>query len=117
MELFTVFPTFKVYIKTDENSNIIDINSSRFLSDVTGWIEIDEGNGDKYALAQGNYLDGGICTDEGIYRYRWIDGEVYQKTEQDIAEEMSVIPIVPSLEERVAAAEAALLAFMDMGVM
>ena len=48
----------KVYIKTDEANNIIEINSDIFIENPSqDWILIDEGYGDKYVHAQGNYLD------------------------------------------------------------
>ena len=37
----------KVYVKTDTNTVITEINSDVFLSDVDGYTLIDEGNGDK----------------------------------------------------------------------
>lgn len=83
---------YQVYIKIDSNNNIISINSSIFLDDLTDWILIDEGNGDKYAHAQGNYFDKPIITDEGIYRYKYIDGQVIEKTQAEIDEEIAGLP-------------------------
>ena len=37
-----------VYVRTDEQSRILEANSSAFLADTTGWTAIDEGLGDKY---------------------------------------------------------------------
>lgn len=84
----------KVYIKTDSNNNVTAVNSSIFLSDLnlTGWIYIDEGHGDKYAHAQGHYFDKPIMTDVGIYRYKYIDNAVDEKTEEEIAEEIGQLP-------------------------
>ena len=50
----------KVYVKTDEQGRIVAINSEIFLEEVSGWIEVDEGEGDQYAHAQGHYLDKGL---------------------------------------------------------
>lgn len=69
---------YKVYIKTDENGCITAVNSSAFIEDVSGWLEIDEGYGDKYHHAQGNYLPKPIMTEEGQYRYKYISGEVIE---------------------------------------
>lgn len=60
----------KVYVKIDPGGNIVAVNSSLFLDDTTDWIEIDEGNGDKYAHAQGSYFDSGIFDDYGISNYK-----------------------------------------------
>lgn len=48
---------YKVYIKLDRNNCITDVASSIQEIDFTDWTEIDEGTGDKYAHAQGNYFD------------------------------------------------------------
>ena len=48
--------TYKVYVKKDAEGNIIDVNSSAFLTDLTGWELIDEGAGDKFLHAQHNYF-------------------------------------------------------------
>ena len=76
-----------VYIKTDSNSNITDINSDVFINDTDGWIKIDEGVGDKYTHAQGNYLSKGLTTENGIYRYKYIDNKVVEKTVEEIENE------------------------------
>lgn len=76
-----------VYIKTDSNSNITDINSDVFINDTDGWIKIDEGVGDKYTHAQGNYLSNGLTTENGIYRYKYIDNKVIEKTYEEIQNE------------------------------
>ena len=88
--------SYKVYIKTD-GTNIVAVNSSAFLTDLTDWIEIDSGQGDKYHHAQGNYFDKPIVTDSGIYRYKY-DGEIVEKTDQEIAtEEANSPPPEPSM--------------------
>lgn len=76
-----------VYIKTDSNSNITDINSDVFINDTDGWIKIDEGIGDKYTHAQGNYLSNGLTTENGIYRYKCINDVVVEKTVEEIENE------------------------------
>ena len=47
---------YTVYIRTDAAGRIVEINSSAFLADTAGWTAIDEGYGDKYHHAQGNYF-------------------------------------------------------------
>lgn len=59
-----------VYVKVDESNRVTSINSAAFLADVTGWMEIDSGFGDKYRHAQGNYFDKPLCDERGIYRYK-----------------------------------------------
>lgn len=59
----------KVYVKVNENNEIIDVNSEIFISDLTGWTKIDEGYGDKYAHAQSQYFDKPLMDIEGNYNY------------------------------------------------
>lgn len=67
---------YKVYIKIDDDNNIVAINSSAFLEDPTGWIKIDEGYGDKYHHAQGNYLSSPLRNENFKYCYKYnnVDG-------------------------------------------
>lgn len=65
-----------VYVKTNSDGYIIAVNSSEFLTDTTGWTEIDSGYGDKYHHAQGNYFPKLIITDCGEFRYRLVNGVV-----------------------------------------
>ena len=68
-------PKSKVCIKTDDQGRILRCEGGYTTpSDLTGWIEIDEGTGDKYNLCQSHYFDGGLYTMDGICRYVW-DGE------------------------------------------
>lgn len=82
----------KVYIKIDENNNIIAVNSSIFLTDLTDWIEIDEGTGDKYAHAQNYYFDKPLVTETGIYRYQYLYKMIVEKTDEEIAAEEAKFP-------------------------
>ena len=50
----------KVYVKTDANDVITEINSDIFLHTVEEYTLIGEGNGDRFAHAQGNYLECGL---------------------------------------------------------
>jgi hypothetical protein len=84
-----------VFVLTDAGGNIIAVNSSAFLTDVTGWTSIGSGTGDKYHHAQSNYFDKPIVTDSGVYRYRLVDGSAVEKTEAEIALEESAIPAPP----------------------
>ena len=64
----------KVYVKLDANNSIIEINSSIFLEDTTDFVEIDTSenkeNRDKYAHAQGNYLENGVFDEQGRPNYK-----------------------------------------------
>lgn len=75
----------KVYVKLDENNVIVAINSAIFLDDHTEWIEIDEGTGDKYAHAQGHYLEKGLMDDGGRYNYKYSDSLIELSEEEKAA--------------------------------
>lgn len=76
-----------VYVKTNSNGHITAVNSSAFLSNTTGWVEIDRGYGDKYHHAQGNYFPLPIITDSGAYRYKLVDGVPVECTAEEIAQQ------------------------------
>lgn len=75
--------TYKVYVKTDENGVITAVNSSAFISDLTGWTEIDEGSGDRFHHAQGNYLADGLTDERGLFNYKLVDGVPVPRTDED----------------------------------
>ena len=97
-----------VYAKTDTENNITEINSSAFLADTTGYIQIDEGTGDRYHHAQGNYLEKGLVDEHGRYNYRYVDGQVVEIPETEKPSVPRTAP-VPSMMERLEALESAML--------
>ena len=86
---------YKVFVKTDSAGRIISVNSDAFLSDITDWTQIDEGEGDKFHHAQGNYFPQSIMTIEGVYRYKLADGEVIERTAEEIQADIDAIPPPP----------------------
>lgn len=83
--------TYKVYVKTNTDGIITAINSSAFLSNTTGWTEIDEGTDDRYHHAQGHYLEKGITDNNSQYNYKLIDDKVVERTDEDKAPELAII--------------------------
>ena len=96
---------YQVYVKTDDNNRITAVNSSGFLADTSGWVQIDEGSGDRYYLAQGNYLPKLIMDERGIYRYKLEDGKLVERTQEEM--DAVYVPHVPqqSDSERIAQLE------------
>lgn len=74
---------YVVLVNVDQNNRIIAVNSTAFVSADWG-IEIDKGTGDKYHHAQGNYFPHPIYTEDGIPRYRLVDGAPVLRTEEEI---------------------------------
>ena len=66
----------KVYIKVNDKNEITEVASSIFIKDLTGWIEIDSGFGDKYAHAQSQYFDKPLINENGVYNYKYINNKI-----------------------------------------
>lgn len=86
----------RVYINKDSENNITSINSEIFLSEeeMSTMTEIDKGQGDKYAHAQGLYLDKGLVDKYGRYNYKFVEGKVVEVAEGDkpTIEEPKAVP-------------------------
>ena len=91
MEFEEIDFSYSVYVKTNSDGVITEVNSSAFISDTTGWTYIDKGDGDKYHHAQGNYFDMPIMDDQGIYNYKLVDGKPVLRTEEDKSPETAKI--------------------------
>ena len=66
----------QVYIKVSLNHEIIEVGSSIFIKDLTDWIEIDSGFGDRYAHAQSQYFDKPLMNENGTYNYKYEYGRI-----------------------------------------
>lgn len=100
-----------VYIQTDEAGRITAVNSSAFVGEDWG-TEIDQGYGDKYHHAQGNYFPQPIYTQDGIPRYKLTDGKAVERTEEEIAADRAAIPAPPPTEQEQIRADVDFLAAM-----
>ena len=60
----------KVFAKINNDGFITEINSDVFLKDTAGFVQIDEGVGDKFVYAQTMYFDNPIINEDGNYRYK-----------------------------------------------
>ena len=88
-----------VYAKTDSSGYITAVNSSAFLTDTDGWVEIDSGFGDKYHHAQGNYFPESIYADGGAYRYKLVDGVPAECTAEEISAQEAALQPDPTPSE------------------
>ena len=96
---------YAVLVRTDEQNRIIAINSSAFVTDTEGWVQIDEGDGDSYHHAQGNYLPLPLTDDRGVYRYKLADGHAVERTQAEMDGDYTPPEEVPTLETRVGGLE------------
>ena len=97
---------YSVYAKIDGENRITEINSSAFLSDISDWTEIDKGDGVRYHHAQANYLPKPLIDENGVYRYKYTDGIVLERTAEEMAADMPAPAITQ--EQRLTAAENAI---------
>lgn len=72
-----------VYAKTDAFNRIISVNSSEFVSPDWGE-QIDEGYGDPYLHAQGNYFPKPIYTQDGFPRYKLENRVPVERTQEEL---------------------------------
>ncbi|MBR1842192.1 MAG: hypothetical protein IJ788_02835 [Oscillospiraceae bacterium] len=99
----------KVYIKTDENGNIIACDGGYTTpTDLTDWIEIDEGKGDRYNLCQTHYFESGLFSAGGVPLYEYKDGEVRPRDETVINTEREAIEAEIVRQSRIAELKALL---------
>ena len=97
-----------VYIRIDDANRVTEVNSSAFISDCSGWIEIDRGDGDRHHHAQGNYLPKPVTDENGVYRYKFENGEISERSADEMAADMPAPAPVPPTNEELAAAIAEL---------
>lgn len=90
---------YHVFVLTDEFGRIIDIDSDAFLADHVGWVQIDEGVGDRYHHAQGNYLLGPLYDERGIPRYKLQDGKAVERTQEEMEADYVPPEVQPTEEE------------------
>ena len=103
----------KVYVLLDSQSRVTRCEGGYTTpTDLSGWVQIDEGNGDRYNLCQSHYFDGGLYTADGIPRYKLADGAPVLRTDAEIEADRAAIPapVVPPTNEELAAENAKLKA-------
>ena len=111
----------KVYIKTDTEGCILRCEGGYATpADLTGWQEIDEGNGDRYNLCQSHYFPGGLYTRDGIPRYRWDGSADVLRTEEELEADRAARPAPPPTTDEIllelAADHEARLCEIELGV-
>lgn len=86
-------PKSRVYILTDTENRVTRLEGEYSLpTDLTNWIKIDEGYGDKFSLAQSHYLAKPLYTQDGIPQYKLDDDVVTPRTEDEIEADRAKLP-------------------------
>ena len=96
---------YKVLIRVDADGRVVAINSSAFITDMGGWVEIDSGFSDRHHHAQGNYLPLPLMDERGVYRYKLVDGKVVERTRDEMDADYVPPEQRPTTEQRVDALE------------
>lgn len=75
---------YKVYVSLLDGY-ITSINSEIFLSqeEMSTMTEIGQGQGDKYAHAQSQYLEKELVDKHGRYNYKYVEGKVVEVVEEE----------------------------------
>jgi len=90
----------KVYVQLDPRGRIVRCEGGYTTpDDLTDWVFIDEGNGDRYNLCQAHYFVDGLYTQDGIPLYKWDGEQVVPRTEEEIAADRAAIPEPPPSEQ------------------
>lgn len=101
---------YKHYIRTNEAGTVVHGFSDAFEQPQDGDILVLENGPRHFHLAWPEPL----TNERGQYRFRWIDGQRVERSQQELDDEWAQRPPAPpSLVERLAAAEQALRALME----
>ena len=85
-------PKSRVYVLLDSESRVLRLEGEYSLpADLTGWTKIDEGYGDRYALAQSHYLALPLY-DGAVPRYKLVDGKVVERSTEEIEADKAKLP-------------------------
>lgn len=85
--------TSKIYIEVDDKSRIVKVFSSVFEEPTETSILLEEGHGDRFAHAH-LYFEKPIY-DMG-YTYKYVDGEVIERTEEEIQGDITPVESQPT---------------------
>lgn len=111
--------TSKVYVKVDKQNRILCCEGGYTTpNDLTDWVLIDEGSGDKYNLCQSHYFDKPIYTNDGVPRYKLVDGNAVERTVEEIEADKpkppTPQPTVKDLQEQLLQTQLALTEVYEM---
>lgn len=76
-----------VYVKLDSENNIVQCESSTHPGNISifeAWVEVDRGEGVKYEFCQNHYFDSPIFTEDGFPRYKLVDGQPVERTQEEL---------------------------------
>lgn len=97
----------RVYALTDAQGRVTRIEGGYTMgniADLSEWVYLDEGEGDRYNLCQSHYAEGGLYTFDGLPRYKLVDGALVLRTAEELAADRAEVPeAAPTQIDRVEA--------------
>lgn len=108
-------PKSRVYILTDAAGRVLRLEGEYSLpADLTGWTMVEEGEPcDRLNLAQSHYLPHPLLTHDGLYRYKLADGQIVERSEDELEAEREELPEPETAPEENAALKAQLASLQD----
>jgi hypothetical protein len=82
----------KVYVKIDSNNRINDIDAEWNIDDLSDWVLIDGGVGDKYYNAQSKYFHNPLMNLNTTHNYIYENNTVRETTDEEKAMELASFP-------------------------
>ena len=107
----------KVYALVDPDGRILACDGGYTISnieDISAWILIDEGEGDRYNLCQSHYFDA-LRTDDGIPRYKLLEGVPVLRMPSEIDADRAAIQAPAPTEQEILRADVDFLLMMMEG--
>ena len=88
---------YSVYVQVNQGSCVVALTSSALLTHTEGWVEVERGPGDRCHHPQSNYLPLPLYTDEGVPRYKLVDGAIVERTLEELEADLAgmVEPVTP----------------------
>ena len=105
-----------VYVRADSAGHILQCEggvSERNIKNPAEWVELDRGAGARYEFCQEYYFDRPIYTDDGIPRYKLVDGQAVERTQEEIEADRAAIPAPPPTAQEQLRADVDFLAAMQ----
>lgn len=90
---------YGVYVKTDSVGRITAVNSEAFIRQTDDWVKIDDGFGDRFHHAQGNYFPDGLYDGRGICRYKLVSGNVVMRSKEEMDRDDTPHAAIPTAQD------------------
>lgn len=90
MEIFNM----PVFVKTDDEGRVIALRTNNFVGEDWVRVECDEKHIHRFVIANRNI--GALKNIDGIYRYKLVDNNIVERTQEEIAADKAAILATPT---------------------